>query len=486
VNGNEEMHVNQAGVAGADNGGEVVEVVTTDVSKDGAAVGRVESRAVFVRHGIPGERVRVRLDPYKEKDRWLAGDVVDVIDPSPHRVPHVWSQADVLLHGPDAVPGGAEFGHIALSHQRELKAGILEGQLRRLAGIDPALIGFTGVEPAEGETEDGLRWRTRAAFGVDAEGRPAMRARASHRLIPTPSFPLAVEAVDALGLGETDLSGLQRVEIAVPSAGEPLVLLVPDTRTVRPSRAKGSAKGRRGRGPRPREEATAQGTAAVHRVAGQLPHGVSAAMLVQTGGAAADGAGSLTGLVGSTDLTERVGENSFRVTGEGFWQVHHGAPATLTRAVMDLGAPAAGESWADLYGGAGLFSVPLARAVTRTGSMVSVEGAPGTHRDAVHNLGPYRQARAVHGRVERVLASLTERVDGVVLDPPRAGAGARAVGAIAELGPETVVYVACDPSALAKDAARFGEAGYRMTRLRAFDLYPHTHHLEAVAVFSRA
>ncbi|MGO3151627.1 MAG: class I SAM-dependent RNA methyltransferase [Galactobacter sp.] len=461
---------------------EVVEVELTDIAKDGPAVGRVDGRAVFARHGAPGERVRVRMDPHKPKARWLAGDVIEVLSASEHRVPHVWPQADVLLHGPDEVPGGAEFGHLELAYQLELKGRILEGQLSRLAGIDAADLGFTGVEPALEESADGLHWRTRSAFGVDAGGRLAMRARASHRMIPTPEFPLAVAAVDRLGLGDLDLSGLERVEVAVPTQGQALVLLVPETRTSAPRQA----RGRRGRGPRPVSAPTRTGLAAVERVAASLPDGVAVASLVQTGGAAADGAGSLTPLRGATDLIERVEGFDFRVTGEGFWQVHRSAPATLTRAVLDAVGAEQGQAVADLYGGAGLFSVPLAQAVTGSGKLVSVEGAPGTHRDAEYNLRRFPQATAVQGRVERVLETDAEKYNAVVLDPPRAGAGVRAVSAIAASGTDKVVYVACDPAALAKDAARLAEAGYRMSRIRGFDLYPHTHHLEAVAVFTKA
>jgi hypothetical protein len=107
-------------------------------------------------------------------------------------------------------------------------------------------------------------------------------------------------------------------------------------------------------------------------------------------------------------------------------------------------------------------------------------------RDAVHNLAHLPQATAVHGRVERVLASLEASHHAVVLDPPRAGAGAAVTGAIAASGMGKVIYVACDPSALAKDAARLLQAGYRLEALRAFDLYPNTHHLEAVAVFAKS
>lgn len=480
-------HASEPSATAENSGNQVVEVELEDVAKDGPAVGRYEGRVVFVRHGAPGERVRVGLDPHRDKDRWFSGDVVEVLTASPHRVPHVFDAADPLSHAPGEIVGGVEFGHLDLPYQRELKARIVSGQLSRLAGLDAADVGFEAVEPALDERADGLHWRTRSAFGVDASGRLAMRAPASHHLIPTPHFPLAVEAVDALGLGELDLTGLERVEVAVPSTGTPLVLLVPASEPVGAPRAQPKGGGRRrGRAPRTRVRPTPAGLAAVDRVAALLAEDVNVASLLQTGGAAADGAGSLRGVRGDTDVHEVVDANTFRVTGEGFWQVHRTAPATLTRAVMAAAAAEPGQSWADLYAGAGLFSLPLADAVGRQGRLVSIEGAPGTHRDAGHNLRDRPQAEAVHGRVERVLAADPSKHHGVVLDPPRAGAGQQAVAAIAASGTEKVIYVACDPAALAKDVARFAEHGYTLTGLRAFDLYPHTHHVEAVACLERA
>ncbi|OZB48473.1 MAG: SAM-dependent methyltransferase, partial [Cellulomonas sp. 14-74-6] len=142
---------------------------------------------------------------------------------------------------------------------------------------------------------------------------------------------------------------------------------------------------------------------------------------------------------------------------------------------------------ADLYSGAGLFTVPLADAVGPTGSVVSVEGDERAVRDARRTLHDRDNVALHHGDVAQVLNRADDVVhaDVVVLDPPRTGAGRGVVGAVAALRPDRVVYVACDPAALARDIGLLGEAGYRLTRLQGFDLFPHTHHLEAVAVLER-
>jgi tRNA/tmRNA/rRNA uracil-C5-methylase (TrmA/RlmC/RlmD family) len=182
-----------------------------------------------------------------------------------------------------------------------------------------------------------------------------------------------------------------------------------------------------------------------------------------------------THLAGPETLTQRVDGRAYRVRGDGFWQVHPGAAATLTRAVLDGLAPRAGESAWDLYCGVGLFAGALSDAGC---DVTGVEWSP----DAVgYARGNVPGARFVAGRVERALARLPRRVDLVVLDPPRRGAGADIVARLAGCGPRAIAYVACDPAALARDLRLFAGHGYHVARIRCFDLFPMTHHVECVA-----
>jgi tRNA/tmRNA/rRNA uracil-C5-methylase (TrmA/RlmC/RlmD family) len=154
----------------------------------------------------------------------------------------------------------------------------------------------------------------------------------------------------------------------------------------------------------------------------------------------------------------------------------------LVETVMRMLSPARGERALDLYSGVGLFTAFLADAVGPEGEVVSVEADPGGSRDARRNLHDRPIVRLVGETVERAFRSgrVGDRADVVVLDPPRTGAK-RAVGDIVGLEPRRVVYVACDPAALARDLATFAEAGYRLDSLRAFALFPMTHHVECVA-----
>ena len=139
-----------------------------------------------------------------------------------------------------------------------------------------------------------------------------------------------------------------------------------------------------------------------------------------------------------------------------------------------------GERVADLYAGAGLFTAPLAEAVGVTGTVLSVEGSPGTSRDARKNLHDAPQVSIVQGKVEKALRS-QNGLDAVVLDPPRAGAGRTVVHLLHDQRPRVVGYVSCDPASFARDLGYFMALGWELKTLRVFDLYPNTHHMESFA-----
>lgn len=174
---------------------------------------------------------------------------------------------------------------------------------------------------------------------------------------------------------------------------------------------------------------------------------------------------------------------TFEVADGGFWQVHPGAPDVLVTTVLDLLRPQPGESALDLYAGVGLFTAFLLDAVGETGRVVAVEGDRAASALSATNCPG---AEVTAGDVATVLASAHPgRVDLVVLDPPREGARRAVVEQVVAREPRAVAYVACDPAALGRDVAIFAEHGYALRELRAFDLFPMTHHVECVALLTR-
>ena len=143
--------------------GKTLELDVTNIAHGGVAVARTDGRVVFVSDAIPGERVRARITDDAKKSFWRA-DTVEVLEPSPFRRPHVWSAAS-LERDPADRAGGAEFGHIDLTHQRELKRQIITDALARMAHLDTDV----QVQAVPGDDEaGGTGWRTRVRLHVHA------------------------------------------------------------------------------------------------------------------------------------------------------------------------------------------------------------------------------------------------------------------------------------------------------------------------------
>jgi tRNA/tmRNA/rRNA uracil-C5-methylase (TrmA/RlmC/RlmD family) len=137
----------------------------------------------------------------------------------------------------------------------------------------------------------------------------------------------------------------------------------------------------------------------------------------------------------------------------------------------------------DLYGGVGLFGVALLEAIGSDGRIDHVEGSKSAVTDAEVNFGGAKNVKFYTGDVEKILPRFSS-ADVVILDPPREGAKKSVIESLVSCAPRAIVYVACDPAALARDSALLRDANYTLTQLRAFDLFPMTHHVECVALFT--
>ena len=397
----------------------------TGIAHGGTFIARHEGRVVFVSDAIPGERVRARLsaDSTGESKSFWRAETVEVLDASPHRRPHIWAEADVS-RAPEDRPGGADLGHIELGHQRVLKRQVLTEALDRFAGP-----GLEAPEIEAVDSSDGTAWRTRVTLHVDDDGQVGPYAARSHRVIPVGSHPLARPAIAraARALASGDPGSVDLIE---PGDGR-VRIIRRDRLDERPAR---------GQGRRPAPEV----------------------------------------------VYEQVGDRRFQVDAGGFWQVHSRAASVLDGAVYGIldGHVDPESTHLDLYGGVGLFAATLADLGGT--DIVTVESSRRATAHAQQNLAPL-DVTAVTARVDRYLAGLpaNARAGAVVLDPPRAGAGRAVVEGLNTLAPEAIAYVACDPVALARDLGTFRELGWNVSTLRGFDLFPHSHHFEVVALLTR-
>jgi tRNA/tmRNA/rRNA uracil-C5-methylase (TrmA/RlmC/RlmD family) len=188
-------------------------------------------------------------------------------------------------------------------------------------------------------------------------------------------------------------------------------------------------------------------------------------------------------VAGPERLRHRVDGHEFTVEATGFWQGHPAAVTVLGAAVLGAVRAEPGETVLELYAGAGPLTALLADAVGPTGRVVGMESSRTAVADAAANLEALPWGSVVAARVTpAAVRELDVRPDLVVLDPPRAGAGADVMRVLAELGPRAIGYVSCDPATLARDVRAAGETGYALTGLRAFDAFPMTSHIECVAL----
>jgi tRNA/tmRNA/rRNA uracil-C5-methylase (TrmA/RlmC/RlmD family) len=178
--------------------------------------------------------------------------------------------------------------------------------------------------------------------------------------------------------------------------------------------------------------------------------------------------------------------NGFKleVAQRSFWQSHKLAPAILTKVVNEFANLQTGDQVLDLYGGVGLFTSQFLEVIGENGRVDLVEGSKSATADAMRNFASFSNIKVHTGDVAKLLPRFS-MADVIVLDPPREGAGKDVIAAMVALKPRSIIYVACDPAALARDTTYLGAAGFEIEKVRAFDLFPMTHHIEMVALFGQ-
>lgn len=427
--------------------GDVAEVVAGEAAHGGWCVGRLDGRVVFIRHALPGERVRVRITEVTA--RLARADAVEILDASPDRVDPPCPYAR-----PGAC-GGCDWQHASLPAQRALKASVIRQQLRRIAGLDwPVTVdALPGDEDGPGGPGGpggpaGLGWRTRVKFAVGRDGAAGLRAHRSHEIVHVDDCLIAHPGIRELGVTSHRWPGARSVEgVVATGSGERAVVV----------------------SGRPRSESVKK-TAAESVLAVASPNG----------------RGRLTVLRGRSYLRQHAAGRSWRVSATAFWQVHPAAAGTLAAAVLGALRPRAGDTVLDLYCGAGLFAGVLAEAVGPGGTVAGVEADPAAVGDARRNLRELPWATVHQGDAGQVIArGLLPAARLTVLDPPRTGADREVVEYLAAAGPagqeRRIAYVSCDPATLARDIARFVARGWRLEDLRGFDAFPMTHHVECLA-----
>jgi tRNA/tmRNA/rRNA uracil-C5-methylase (TrmA/RlmC/RlmD family) len=422
---------------------------------------------VFVRHALPGERVRAVIT--QATSRLARADAIAILEPSADRV------RPPCRYARPGGCGGCDWQHASLPAQRALKAAVIRQQMRRIAGLERAVV----VEPMPGQ-ETGLGWRTRVKFTVGPDGGAGLRRHRSHEVIEIGDCLIAHPLAGAPAVTGRDWPGADSVEVAAaPGSGQRALIIT--------------------------------GGPAASQIAAATDVAADTLVCVTGRNPAARGRAGRSVVRGTGYLTHRAAGRDWRVSASGFWQVHPQAADTLAAAVLDALRPRPGEVALDLYCGAGLFTGVLARAVGPAGAVIGMEQDAAAVRDARHNLRSTPWARVHRGDAGSLLArnglsgaslavvdpprtGLTRRVIDLLSAPPAGGApergaGADLVGQVGQAGRASrigrIAYVSCDPATLARDIAALAASGWVLGALRAFDAFPMTHHVECVATLAR-
>jgi 23S rRNA (uracil1939-C5)-methyltransferase len=427
-----------------------VELDIEELAQGGEGVGRAGSRTVFVPFTAPGDRVAAEV-PAGEGT--AHGEPLEVLAPGQGRV-----EAPCRHFGPgeDRRCGGCEWLHVSYEAQLAAKTRTVVEALRRIGRLEPGSYELREIL----RSPSALRYRSRAKFHLDAaSGRLAFFRRRSHAAVSLRECHLLVPALDELreAMGPALASArLAPREVALEwseheSRGSALLLLEPTAAA---------------------RERAARLLAALPALRGLVLRG-------EGGAAAVEGQPVLR----HERVPGRPEAGLQRSRPDVFQQANRGANALLVAAAVELAAPG-GEDVLELHCGAGNFTAPLA---ARARSVSAVEGMGPALDLAREDLRGAANVRFFAGDALKLAASLAaegRRFGAVLLDPPREGA--KGVGrALHALGSPRAVYVSCDPATLARDVRGCVEQGYRVRTVQPVDMFPQTHHVEAVVALER-
>jgi 23S rRNA (uracil1939-C5)-methyltransferase len=403
------------------------EVEITGMVYGGDGFGRLaDGRAVFVPFVLPGERAQVEL--VEEKRGHARGRLIKLLETSAMRIQPRCTHFSVC--------GGCHYQHIPYEEQLRIKEGIVREQMLRIAGIDKPPVSPIVASPAV------WNYRNTVQFHLDPQGKPGYQEAGSHRVVTIRECHLPEETLNLAWplLDLEPLPGLERIDLRV-GAGDDLLLALEGDAEEMPEFS--------------------------------VDFPISAVYLGP--------AGSMV-LAGDDGLVLEVMGKPFRVSAGSFFQVNTPQAGAMVQHLLEHLSLTTATTLVDVYCGVGLFSAFMAPRVKRC---IGVELSESACDDYATNLDACDNVELYIGAAEQVLPALQVRPDVVLVDPPRAGLERAALDAIVSMAPQTLAYVSCDPSTLARDIKRLLAAGFVLEEITPFDLFPQTYHVECIARLSR-
>ncbi len=409
-----------------------VELSLQKYTYGGDAMGRLEDgRAVFVPFGLPGERVRVRLT--EEKRNFARGELVEILEESPHRItPH-------CIHF--GICGGCHYQHLPYEEQLKAKEEVLRDQLTRIGKIENPPVQKTVPSPSP------WNYRNHVQFHLTEEGKLGYVRADSPTVFALSECHLPEGSINSFWprLDFEPETNIERVSLR-SGKDEDLMLVLESNSPESPEL--------------------------------EIEAEISVAHVYQE---------NTVVIAGNDHILISVLGRDFRVSAASFFQVNTAMAEKMVNHLVANLSVSPTTTLLDVYCGVGLFSAFLAPACER---LIGIESSPSACDDFSFNLDEFDNVELYEGLAEEILPGLVGRVARSVLpyvlvDPPRAGLEKRVVDEILKSNPRMIAYVSCDPSTLARDAARLIHGGYRLKDVTPFDLFPQTYHIESISLFER-
>ncbi len=425
----------------------------------GAGVARLDGYVVFVQGAVPGDRVRAVIG--KRKRAYAEARTAEILEPGPDRI------------APVADHPGAPWQVLAYQRQLEVKQGQVHDALRRIG----KLTGFA-MEPIVPAVE---QWRYRNkleySFGTDPAGELVCGFHAPGRwdeIVPIADCRLASAPGNEAREQIVAWCRRQRLTAFDRRSGEGLLRNL----VVREGRRTGALQVR------------------LVTAAGQIDRdslirageGLDGLLWTRSDSLAETTQGGETELLAGPDrFPETLGGMHFEISSEAFFQTNTEMAERLYQLAIEYAAPVGFERVYDLYCGIGTIGLLLS---PRVAEVWGLELSPEAISDAIANarINEVDNTNFFAGDVRLALRELVDRAgrpDVLIVDPPRAGLSQKVVRRIVEASPSRIVYVSCNPTTLAPNAAQLVEAGYRLVRVRPVDMFPQTPHIECVAELVR-
>jgi len=408
---------------------QIIELTLTTLTYGGDALGRITSesgsRAVFVPFALPGEKIRARI--VEEKKGFVRAELVELLEPSPQRI------APRCIHFTSC--GGCHYQHITYAAQLSAKEAILRDQLTRIGKIESPPVKSIVASPIE------WNYCNHVLFHLSDEGKPGY-VGAWSGIVPISECHLPEPAINVLWPQLEFEPGTPVERIAIRRGEDDDLLLALESEEASP----------------PEVEIEAD-ISVVHL------NGNDAVVMA-----------------GDGYLVVTVSGRRFKVSAGSFFQANTLVAEKMVSHLLERLPLSRSTTLIDVYCGVGLFSAFLA---SRVGRLIGIESSSSACEDFAVNLDEFDHVELYEAPAADVLPYLDAQPEVVLAAPNRTGLDRHALDAIVTLKPQTIAYVSCDPSTLARDAARLISSGYKLAEVTPFDLFPQTYHIESISVFEK-